>query len=888
MTVVKEAFGIDLDAADAGDELVAAIKAKWGKDTRPWLSFYHQLAQQVGAEEAELQLLSLWVLVHGELPEGAEIPDIEGTETRSHLGLSRSPGPGVKAAGLAVVAADTGRVLMLQRALDEDDPAAGSWEMPGGTLDPGEDPLTAAKREWREETGCELPDGELVGEWHSGPYCGYVWRVGSEDDVEVFGDRDDVSNPDDPDGDLVEALAWWDPAQLTGSNPALREELRHSVSKVLAAIAGASQARGHVNGFVRFDEDQLRIPEGPDAGQWMNVGLGRMLTNLFPDGETLVVDEFTHDKDTHVTVFSSGEVVLSQDRFGQPGERDVLADYLTPESCREIADHIDDMASDAEDHEDDGSFDDTDFDEVEATLVDYKLASDGDVVVGYNPNGEVVVGWAKPGAESPDPGQLRRDFTYWTFDPDEARRFNGFGDKLKDAADRADEGGEEEVDTYHAGGEWDVARFADHSIGFLTDEEAGVELSGSYAAMRQLFDELAKMHEVGADRPGKPSHHHFGAFDYDVDADGNVTVKGVSAAGEATFGAGTLEEVLSGLDEALDAAGYDGRRKYLPPELAYPARSARLMAVSIVDTLIGDGYSAQQRAARTQWMGRCRGALVRHPAPPPHEQWMHAGGSKKLVSAAKELSAKAEAKPASKKVARTPSKSDGNVMSGLSANDLFRESGRGEPSDKQQAAIRKVFEGTFAGFLTRDLEIGHTDRQIEIDGQVYDSNGGWVGHFNRVISKDRAGKLVAENRVIELDPQAQGQGFAKAFDVASEAWYRQQGFDRIEFSSMDVGGFANARRGGDFRDEGGASNVAATLGGIINGGSKRIPPERMAEQKRLGQDMLERLRKPFGSEDYPTAYEVSDVGRWPGAGRADWWIGKEVMMTSSWAGVKPL
>lgn len=145
----------------------------------------------------------------------------------------------VEAAGLAVLAADTGRVLMLQRALDDTDPASGMWEFPGGGLEDGEDPLDAAKREWSEETGCELPSGKVVGEWHNGVYCGYIWRVRRESAVAVFDGRGEVANPDDPDGDRVEALAWWDPEQLTSGNPGLRSELRQSMSEVLTALAGA-------------------------------------------------------------------------------------------------------------------------------------------------------------------------------------------------------------------------------------------------------------------------------------------------------------------------------------------------------------------------------------------------------------------------------------------------------------------------------------------------------------------------------------------------------------------------------------------------------------------------------------------------------------------------
>src|SRR5215471_8978279 len=143
----------------------------------------------------------------------------------------------VAVAGLAVRAADTGRVLMLQRALCDDDPAAGCWECPSGHLEGDETPLQGAWREWAEETGCIPPPGQQTGTWTSpdGVYQGIVWTVDSESCVPVNGSRDTVTNPDDPDGDAVEAVAWWDPAQLPG-NPAVRPELLDSIDAVLAAL----------------------------------------------------------------------------------------------------------------------------------------------------------------------------------------------------------------------------------------------------------------------------------------------------------------------------------------------------------------------------------------------------------------------------------------------------------------------------------------------------------------------------------------------------------------------------------------------------------------------------------------------------------------------------
>lgn len=143
----------------------------------------------------------------------------------------------VAVAGLAVRAADTGRVLMLQRCLGEVDPAGGTWEFPGGHLEGDETPLQGAWREWAEETGCIPPPGEKTGTWTSpnGVYQGIVWTVPDEASVPVNGGRDTVTNPDDPDGDCIEAIAWWNPDQLPG-NPAVRPELLEAIGDVMAAL----------------------------------------------------------------------------------------------------------------------------------------------------------------------------------------------------------------------------------------------------------------------------------------------------------------------------------------------------------------------------------------------------------------------------------------------------------------------------------------------------------------------------------------------------------------------------------------------------------------------------------------------------------------------------
>ena len=174
-----------------------------------------------------------------------------GSDPRNKSAAPDSP----VAAGIAIRAADTGRILMLQRAFSEDDPAGGFWEFPGGRIDGSETAFDAARREWQEEVHLQLPDGDLSGVWNAGNgrYRGFVLTVPSEDAVDILGDRDEVDNPDDPDGDEVESLAWWNPGQLK-DNPAVRPELREDVKRVRRALKSAGvldkSARGQTSAEV--------------------------------------------------------------------------------------------------------------------------------------------------------------------------------------------------------------------------------------------------------------------------------------------------------------------------------------------------------------------------------------------------------------------------------------------------------------------------------------------------------------------------------------------------------------------------------------------------------------------------------------------------------------
>ena len=117
------------------------------------------------------------------------------------------------AAGIVCKADDTGRVLMVQRGIDNhNDQAAGLFEWPGGRLKDGEDAFTAAQREWEEELGTDLPKGDVVGSWLTpdGRYQAFVYVIKRESDVDL-----DDANYDDKE---IENAAWWTPKDIVGNS----------------------------------------------------------------------------------------------------------------------------------------------------------------------------------------------------------------------------------------------------------------------------------------------------------------------------------------------------------------------------------------------------------------------------------------------------------------------------------------------------------------------------------------------------------------------------------------------------------------------------------------------------------------------------------------------
>jgi 8-oxo-dGTP pyrophosphatase MutT (NUDIX family) len=146
---------------------------------------------------------------------------------------------GVTHAGLVIVDASSGMVLLTHRTYDEtdDEPVRETWEFPGGGLEPDEEPYVGAVREFNEETGLVLPEGEVVDGWRSstGNYQAFVYLAEGTLDLSGFEPNDEVDE-----------VAWHNKADVEQeeSHGRLRPEVRDDTpwDKVWNAVSGDEES----------------------------------------------------------------------------------------------------------------------------------------------------------------------------------------------------------------------------------------------------------------------------------------------------------------------------------------------------------------------------------------------------------------------------------------------------------------------------------------------------------------------------------------------------------------------------------------------------------------------------------------------------------------------
>ena len=299
----------------------------------------------------------------------------------------------------------------------------------------------------------------------------------------------------------------------------------------------------------------------------------------------------------------------------------------------------------------------------------------------------------------------------------------------------------------------------------------------------------------------------------------------------------------------------------------------------------------------------------------------HAAALKAVRTPARKAAAPQKATPSkrapAKKAARPPAKP-------IPIRELF------EADDATiEAALRDVYEGRFGPYTTKVkvhiLRPGQKDsrgRDIEpsigVEGKVYTTYRDWfgeeremeIGYFGRSISPVvlhyNDGRVRREiwvkHSIVQLgdgddengreDTRYHGKGFGGAFNQRAIEWYRASGVHGI--GQSDHNGYVWASQGFNF--DGGVvpdylvENMRGLIADLRAGRTKSdhaksdysTIPKRFRDAPDLEQQiaaaeaLLARLNttKP-GEPGYPTAYEISQLGRRAGQrGKTALWLGK--------------
>ncbi|MEU8821811.1 phage minor capsid protein [Actinoplanes sp. NPDC048796] len=231
--------------------------------------------------------------------------------------------------------------------------------------------------------------------------------------------------------------------------------------------------------------------------------------------------------------------------------------------------------------------------------------------------------------------------------------------------------------------------------------------------------------------------------------------------------------------------------------------------------------------------------------------------------------------------------------------------------------VRDVFAdiigGDYAGFTVKVKQAAargaRTSRPgLAVLGEIF-RDGKAVGRFERAFYRDRDGDLVVVHALLYLHKDYRGRGFAGEFNGHLERWYRQQGIVRIEVhANIDVGGYTWASQGFEFEDTESADYIidrvrfmvdvfnelvddyrkAAGSATAANARALRERARKLEAQVAEAADILERADgSQFGDLDFPTSYEISQVGRSNDVDdEKQPWLGKAAMLGSDWHGVK--
>lgn len=204
--------------------------------------------------------------------------------------------------------------------------------------------------------------------------------------------------------------------------------------------------------------------------------------------------------------------------------------------------------------------------------------------------------------------------------------------------------------------------------------------------------------------------------------------------------------------------------------------------------------------------------------------------------------------------------------------------------------------------VARDGEANQTVSGVVLDGTAK------VGWFERAFTRTYDGRLVVDHVGFEINSDYQGHGFGSRFSDRMERGYRQKGVAAIHVEAAgEVGCYLWARRGFqfalghdiEFHHPLDAARAARGWWRDLDG--KQVAKQ-LVKEGHWNEQALERLEARFeravrNPRAKPvTPFEVSEIGRsrpftrQERRGREERrsWVGRELLLESSWTGIKIL
>ncbi|AEV82483.1 Ice nucleation protein [Actinoplanes sp. SE50] len=235
-----------------------------------------------------------------------------------------------------------------------------------------------------------------------------------------------------------------------------------------------------------------------------------------------------------------------------------------------------------------------------------------------------------------------------------------------------------------------------------------------------------------------------------------------------------------------------------------------------------------------------------------------------------------------------------------------------------QEAVKDRYEGRTYG--DKHVEVNKVEiaqHAVRVHVRVLDEAGRQVGRSTQWFRRQpEENFLVVKNEAFYLAEGVQGGGFAGEFNDHLEGWYRESGVRYIHVNTEKVGGFAWAREGYAWEPRGGVHPIqrlrleADRIDELLDGLSRRDADELRPLYRKYGGENPSELRDNMISQrqeareiynrmlaitrgerllaDWPTTEQVLAVGDRGEHGRDAHWVGKDALLTSSWAGIKHL